>query len=73
MKLSTCICFLALSCCPIAAAFTNPLQVHRISVAVRSQAEEHLEQLSKKWDELHAKEKELERKNDPVSTRIMPV
>jgi hypothetical protein len=72
MKLSTYTSILALSC-SIATAFTIPLQPRCKSVAVRSQAEEHLEQLSKKWDELKKKEEELIKRNtdDPVRTLIL--
>jgi hypothetical protein len=64
MKCSVCVCGLALS--PVV-AFLGPLH-HQAHVQVlRSEAQDHLEQLAEKWSELKTKEQELLGKHDPVS------
>lgn len=65
MKFSICVCALALS--PVV-AFLGPLrQVRRVGVAaVRSEAQDRMEEFTGKWSELKSKEQELVGKHDPV-------
>jgi hypothetical protein len=67
MKCSVCVCGLALSLSPpVVGAFLGPAPWHRVGVAVRSEAEDHLEALAEKWSELKTKEQELLGKHDLV-------
>jgi hypothetical protein len=64
MKCSICVCALVLS--PVV-AFLGPLhQAERVGVTVRSEAQDHMEQLAGKWRELKTKEEKLRGKHDPV-------
>ena len=70
MKCSICVCALALS--PAVVAFLGPLhQVRRVGVAVRSEAQDHIEELAGKWSKLKTKEQELLGKHDPVRYRSL--